>query len=151
MAKNSNIKKDEYGDNVPVSNYTVADIRHIIDIFYMKYRSIPKEVSIEQINIYNQLLCLDKKSILQYIDNVNTELETIRTHGISGKKYQIHNLQINIKKPKQVLVSSICQYLKETVDMDTNETIKNATTMAMLIIIILLLLLLDALILLYII
>lgn len=127
VAKNSNIKKDEYGDNVPVSNYTVADIRHIIDIFYMKYRSIPKEVSIEQINIYNQLLCLDKKSILQYIDNVNTELETIRTHGISGKKYQIHNLQINIKKPKQVLVSSICQYLKETVDMDTNETIKRET------------------------
>ena len=59
----------------------------------------------------------------QYIDNVNTE--TMNTRSFS-KKYQINNIQINTK-PKQTLVSSICEYLKEIIDGDTNETIKRET------------------------
>lgn len=131
VANEGDIKKDEYSDVVPVSNYTVAEIRHIIDMFYKKYRCIQEIISSEYDNIHKQLLKLDKRTILQYIDNVNTELETIRTHGISGKKYQVVNMQINTKKPKQTLISFICQYLKEVMEGDIDEMIKRETIKTM--------------------
>ena len=69
IIKDTNIQKDEYKDVVvPISKYSVSDIRHILSRFYKKYTTYD-ETSIPI--IISKLKGYDKKSITNYIEVVS--------------------------------------------------------------------------------
>lgn len=117
IAMESGIKKNVYPNiAVPISMYSVADIRHIVSLFYKKYTSYDAKTIGE--TIINKLKGYDKKSIISYIQQVSRELTTLSAKDTCDNEI-IQFTEINTKKTKNIIIDHINDYL--------NMCIKNGT------------------------
>jgi len=132
VAKETGIKSDKFMGLVPVTSYTVADIRHIVNCFYKKF-FVCGDDKTERDNICNKLNMLDRKSVIRYVEDVNSELRKKRDNSMNhttGNNTKVYPMIINIKKTKLVIVSLIGEYI-ESLSMLDDDTCKRETRQIM--------------------
>ena len=122
IIKDTNIQKDDYKDIVvPVSKYSVSDIRHILSKFYKKYTTYD-ETSIPI--IITKLKGHDKKFIINYVETVSKEIVVLK------EKHSIDNdiitpfTNINTKSSKANIIKCIGKYVTNlSIDADMKKKI----------------------------
>ena len=110
IIKDTNIQKDEYKDVVvPISKYSVSDIRHVISKFYKQYTTYDETTVCNIIN--SKLKGHDKKSIVGYIEVVSKELSVLKKKHMFDNDVISNFTNINTKSSKANIIGSVCEYV----------------------------------------
>lgn len=135
VAKETGINVNKFAEGGAGANYTVADIRYIINCFYNKFFVCGNDYHMESVNICKKLNNTDRKSVIRYVDNVNKEIQKKREKYIgksNGESCNMCPMIINIKKTKENIVSAIGEYITSLPMSTENENkVKNDTIQIM--------------------